>query len=545
MRGYASIFAPALLPALCASCGPDLFASYPPVIDASGEIAGVRTEYIAYIEDPADELTLERVRGTPTAWRPLANETPTFGYSSSSYWLRFLLENRSDVERDVILLLNNEYIDHFDLYGIESSPNTKEEPVFHKSGGREHPFAARGLLHRKYAYPLTVPPRTRYDVYLHLRSRNSLNIPLFVLSRSDYEEMRGHENLRMGIYGGLFMLLLIVTTVVYFLLGQSSFLYYIGYLLFSFAYQFSLQGYAYKYLWPNHPVWAGMVNTLAFSAAAAMAALFAREFLETRTRHPRTNAALLVAACCWVLLPVGLCLVPAGTLEYIMAKALAPATIAIFYFSGWQAYVGGYRPARFYVLAWTAYLPFAFFYLLQVNGVVSNGITGVDMLENLAIGISLEMLIFPFAIGDRMRLALDEGEHFGRRNRAKQRSSSASRSSRLDHADVERRLHEALDVRKIYQNDIKLSELAGEIDLNEKDLSSYLNNVTGKSFYALINEYRVAEAKELLLEQPDEKIITIAHAVGFQSLSTFHSAFQKATGMSPREFRKQNGAGSA
>lgn len=535
---------PGLLLAVICSCGPGENPSYPPVIDRAGQIAGVHTKNLAFLEDPSGNLTLETVRSPGAAWLAHPNVPPTFGYSDSSFWLHFPLENRSDVDCDVILLINSEYIDHFELYGLYTSAPPDSKPVFQKSGGREHPFNARDLLHRKYAYPLKLRANSSYDFYLSLRSGSSLNIPLFVMSRSDYEEIHGQENLRMGLYGGLFVLLLIVTTALYFTLRDRSFLVYLGYLLFSFIYQFSLQGYAYKYLWPNHPVWAGKVNALTFCLAGAMGMLFAAEFLETRTRHPRTNAVMRTAIVCWLLLPVTLLFIPAGKLEDVLAKSLGPFSVGLLYFCGWQAYLGGYKPARFYVLAWTAYIPFTIFYVMQIQGVVANGILGVDMLENLAIGISLEMLIFPFAIGDRLRLALDNGTHQSKIN-TKAESSTAARSQRLDRADVDRRLREAFEIAKIYRNDLKLNDLAAEIDLNEKDLSSYLNNVLGKSFYTLISEYRVAEAQELLLSRPDEKVITIAHAVGFQSLSTFHSAFQKIVGSSPSEFRKRHGGESS
>ncbi len=43
----------------------------------------------------------------------------------------------------------------------------------------------------------------------------------------------------------------------------------------------------------------------------------------------------------------------------------------------------------------------------------------------------------------------------------------------------------------------------------------------------------------MLLENPDEKILTIAFDTGFKSKSTFNSAFARFAMMSPGEFRKK------
>ncbi|MDL5049165.1 helix-turn-helix domain-containing protein [Oscillatoria amoena NRMC-F 0135] len=51
--------------------------------------------------------------------------------------------------------------------------------------------------------------------------------------------------------------------------------------------------------------------------------------------------------------------------------------------------------------------------------------------------------------------------------------------------------------------------------------------------------YRVEEAKRLLKEQMNIKVEEIAGQVGYNSKSSFNTAFKKITGITPSEFRQQ------
>jgi AraC-like DNA-binding protein len=61
------------------------------------------------------------------------------------------------------------------------------------------------------------------------------------------------------------------------------------------------------------------------------------------------------------------------------------------------------------------------------------------------------------------------------------------------------------------------------------------------NFFDFINQYRVEEAKKLLADvETKRSILDIALMVGFNSTSTFYTAFKKFTGDSPVKFRKMN-----
>ena len=88
---------------------------------------------------------------------------------------------------------------------------------------------------------------------------------------------------------------------------------------------------------------------------------------------------------------------------------------------------------------------------------------------------------------------------------------------------------------------LTLRNLAQEIKINSRELSILINQNLNKHFFDFINEYRINEAKNIL-KNPSKKeytILEVLYDVGFNSKSSFNTAFKKHTGATPSEYRKQ------
>lgn len=92
---------------------------------------------------------------------------------------------------------------------------------------------------------------------------------------------------------------------------------------------------------------------------------------------------------------------------------------------------------------------------------------------------------------------------------------------------------------KLYINsDIKLNDIAKELKILPHTLSQLLNDNIGKSFSSYINEYRVSEAKRLLISNDDFTLESIGYDAGFSSKSAFFSIFKKFTKTTPAGYKK-------
>lgn len=103
----------------------------------------------------------------------------------------------------------------------------------------------------------------------------------------------------------------------------------------------------------------------------------------------------------------------------------------------------------------------------------------------------------------------------------------------------EQRIRKKLEVEKAHLNDsLDLESFARSLDLQKKYVSDLINQKFGKSFKALINQYRVEEAKSMMLREKDSgvQLIDIGLESGFNNKMSFYRAFKQSTGKSPSEY---------
>lgn len=86
---------------------------------------------------------------------------------------------------------------------------------------------------------------------------------------------------------------------------------------------------------------------------------------------------------------------------------------------------------------------------------------------------------------------------------------------------------------------ITLENAAKELNTPKHILSQYLNEQLKKTFSTFINELRIEKAKQLLQTKSNYTIESIGYESGFNSKSTFFTAFKKLTGQTPFEYQKK------
>ena len=109
-----------------------------------------------------------------------------------------------------------------------------------------------------------------------------------------------------------------------------------------------------------------------------------------------------------------------------------------------------------------------------------------------------------------------------------------------NHQAICEHLMEYLEKEKPYLNpNIKIIDVADCLKTNKSYLSRVINSHFKKNFSQFINWYRVRDSMDLYMRDPTIDISTMASKSGFQSMTTFNTAFTRYTGMTPGEWCKK------
>ncbi|MCB1025671.1 MAG: helix-turn-helix transcriptional regulator [Acidobacteria bacterium] len=87
---------------------------------------------------------------------------------------------------------------------------------------------------------------------------------------------------------------------------------------------------------------------------------------------------------------------------------------------------------------------------------------------------------------------------------------------------------------------LTLQKLAAQIGMTSRDLSILINHELDQHFFDFVNSYRVEEAAGILGDPAKDHltILEILYEVGFNSKSSFNTAFKKHTNLTPTQYRK-------
>lgn len=93
-------------------------------------------------------------------------------------------------------------------------------------------------------------------------------------------------------------------------------------------------------------------------------------------------------------------------------------------------------------------------------------------------------------------------------------------------------------IEKHYNDSPDVNIIAEKINLSPAAFCRYFKKQTRQTFTDFINQYRIGEAKNLLMQ--DKTITETCYATGFGQLSYFNKVFKKLTRENPSDFKKRN-----
>ena len=353
---------------------------------------------IELLEDPNGALDVEAVSRSPAGSGFVSGtpKTANVGFSRSAWWVRLTVRNQGAQARVLYLRQGYPLIDLIDVYQ-PVLPGTNGNWQ-HVATGDRRPFGSRPVAHRDFLFPLTLPADSEATVYLRYASQGPVDINLSLLDANKLAESLSREQLAYGVYFGCVFMLLVWSGLVFVAVRDRAFLAYFGYVSTFGIYMAVNTGFAFQYFWPDSPGWGNACLPVLLCLSLITALEFSTTILRARDYTPRLN---LIARALQGIAAVAIALTP--FIDYAML--IKPLTflilIAVVFMIalGVNCLLAGSRPARFYVVAWGAFLAGSVVFLLKNFGVVPHTFMSQHAWQ---IGALLEMILLSMTLSSRM-----------------------------------------------------------------------------------------------------------------------------------------------
>lgn len=360
---------------------------------------------IEVFEDVRGDATIDDILSPAlqSNFRPQQAQVLNAGYSHSVFWLRVDLQyvpRATSAQQTWYLELAYPPLDHIELYLQDESGRFR----LAQRTGDTLPFSSRQIAQNNFLFTLDLPPNQPQRAYLRLQSQGSMLAPLTLWSAQGLLEYQPKRIYVLGIIYGVLLGMLIYNLFIYLSVRDTSYLYYILYIASFGLYQISVNGAGVEYFWPNNPWWANASTPFLIGSAALFGCQFSRSFLHTAEHSPWMDRLLLLLMGCG-----GLVMVMSLTSSYGMALRLATYLALLFtvviFSAGMLAWLRGMRVARYFIIAWTAFLAGGVVNTFMVLGYLPN--LFITMYAS-QIGSALEVGLLSLALADRINAMREE-----------------------------------------------------------------------------------------------------------------------------------------
>jgi len=354
---------------------------------------------VLLLEDKNNKLTINEALNSNLFIK--SNQiVPNFQISKSTFWIKFKIKNNTSL-KSLLLELPYPTIDSISFLSL----NSKNTYTIEKTG-EYLPFYLRLYHHQNYIFDLSLAPFETKTYILKVRASEQMQLPLLLGSEKYILESLHDTDLYFGVYAGIIIAMLFYNLFLYFIVKDSTYILYVFYILFVGLTQGCILGYTSRYLYPNSIFLSNFMMILIPAMSGVCGLFFVKSYLAVKK-----TVYSLIKYLNLFLLVYGI-IIFLGILGYYQLANLImqvnAGLLSFFgFFIGYKAFKNGYKPALFFLIAWSVFLLSVIIYVLKnLNVLPYNNFT----LYALQIGSALEVILLSFALADKINIYKAEKE---------------------------------------------------------------------------------------------------------------------------------------
>ncbi|MFN3406021.1 MAG: 7TM diverse intracellular signaling domain-containing protein [Cytophagaceae bacterium] len=322
---------------------------------------------------------------------------PYIKHPGSTYWLRFSISRDSNDNRRWILENLDAHIDEFDLY--MKSGDTYEV----LKAGYASDFDLRPFPHKNFVFE--IPLHEGVNTF-YIRTKSRIHNPLFIKVRTSgyFTQYALKEYYLLGLFYGILIIMAIYNLLLYVAAKEKIYIYYFLYILVCIGITLVEDGIGFQYLWSDFPAINTFISSFFPLLLVVSFYVYSVNFLDLKQTDPFFHKLLK-----W-LIPVyaGFFFLKIVFSDFYRDLPYYIIPFVFIYIASVRVLIKGFRPARFFILAYSFVLVSIVILILRMAGIThwSNLFT----IYSFNIGLVFEAVILTLAHADKFRILKEEKE---------------------------------------------------------------------------------------------------------------------------------------
>jgi signal transduction histidine kinase/CheY-like chemotaxis protein len=352
---------------------------------------------VDYLIEDGKPLSLFDVTALPeNAWKRKPWSSASYGFATAPYWFRSgPLVASPDDSGTLMVEVGYPLLDHLDLYvRVGAAASWTRWSLGDRQAFEHRPYNAASFV-------VPVPARSgeKIEILARVQTEGAMRFPLSVWQPRQFEKAEHQALLVNGIYVGLMGGIFFFHLVIFLIVRERIYLYYVGWILVTAGFVLGYNGIAFQYLWPEATVWNDWSRIVFLFLAAGLFTSFTIQFVSSAATTPRWwhRAPTPLAA----LLAVGASGLPFPQAVRMALLVQFVATLVCFGLALGQARAG-HAHARVFLVTFSGVLIGAALHTLDMLGITAYFETSINFEVAPQVGSALAVLLFSAALAHRL-----------------------------------------------------------------------------------------------------------------------------------------------
>lgn len=368
------------------------------LISLTGEGYYNLSSSIQYYEDKDDsvqhwELWEAEIRNE-IPWQHDDSDQINFGLTTSPYWFKVRLVNENFSNEEWILELASPLMDNVDIYLFNSDGRVTQ----YYYSGDQISANQKTVPHPNFIFPLDLPSLEERILYVHIKSKGAIQIPFNLWTWEEFNKRTINYFILQGIFIGFVTIMLLFNIAMFVAKKEVIYMFYSGYILFITLFNLGRLGISYQFLWPFSPGVNDLINIVSPFIAIGCLCYFISSFFDLKKNDQTLNRVTLAVGKTYFALGFFSIFIPYN-LSVLLLAILATSVSLFLVIVSTRMLQKRHPYANYFATAWYSFLIGALVLALNKLGIIERSVLTE---YGVQIGVSIEILCFSLALGDRM-----------------------------------------------------------------------------------------------------------------------------------------------